>query len=78
MSATLDYTSAFSDTQLPYAVRLIAARCTRLNIDTGELLRAALVDAVYDEAGRPTTELTEELVAAAETAAAAAKAARES
>lgn len=71
----IDLTPCFTADELPLATRLLAARATRLGVDPGLLLRAAIRDLVFDEAGRP-AELTVSVVESAETRSAAAQIAR--
>ena len=72
----IDTAPAFSEAELPLADRLLAARALRLGVAPGDILRPALRDIAFDEAGRP-DELSEAYVAAAEARAAAAAKARE-
>ena len=72
----IDHAPSFTPDELPTASRLLAARAKRLGIDPGLLLRAAIRDLVFDEAGRP-DELTADAAERAEHRADAAQVARE-
>lgn len=71
-----DLTPCFTADELPLATRLLATRATRLGVEPGLLLRAAIRDLVFDEAGRP-AELTVSVVESAETRADAAQLVRD-
>ena len=71
----IDHATSFTAEELPLAARLLAARAKRHGVEPGDLLRAAVRDLVFDEAGRP-DELTEASAAAAEVRADAAASAR--
>ena len=72
----INHAPSFTADELTIATRIFAARAKRLDIDPGLLLRAAIRDLVFDEAGRP-DELTVESTERAEHHADAAQTARE-
>lgn len=72
----INHAPSFTTDELTLATRIFAARAKRLDVAPGMLLRAAIRDLVFDEAGRP-NELTVESAERAEHRADAAQMARD-
>ena len=72
----INHAPSFTTDELTLATRIFAARAKRLDVAPGLLLRAAIRDLVFDEAGRP-DELTADAAERAERMADAAQMARD-